>query len=118
MSLDKHQQLRRRTKDFALRIMRMCRTIPSTRETNIINNQILRSATGVAANYRAVGLARSKAEFISKLGIVLEEADETVFWLELLSDSGIIPASKLRELMAEGNELVAIFLASRKTAKS
>lgn len=118
MSLDKHQQLRRRTKDFALRIMRMCRTIPSTRETNIINNQILRSATGVAANYRAVGLARSKAEFISKLGIVIEEADETVFWLELLSDSGIIPASKLRELMAEGNELVAIFLASRKTAKS
>jgi four helix bundle protein len=96
----------------------MCRTIPSTRETNIINNQILRSATGVAANYRVVGLARSKAEFISKLGIVLEEADETVFWLELLSDSGIIPASKLRELMAEGNELVAIFLASRKTAKS
>ena len=118
MSLDKHQELRRRTKDFALRIMRMCRTIPSTRETNIINNQILRSATGMAANYRAVGLARSKAEFISKLGIVVEEADETVFWLELLSDSGIIPASKLRELMAEGNELVAIFLASRKTAKS
>jgi four helix bundle protein len=118
MSLDKHQELRRRTKDFALRIMRMCRTIPSTRETNIINNQILRSATGVAANYRAVGLARSKAEFISKLGIVIEEADETVFWLELLSDSGIIPASKLRELMAEGNELVAIFLASLKTAKS
>ena len=118
MSLDKHQELRRRTKDFALRIMRMCRTIPSTRETNIINNQILRSATGVAANYRAVGLARSKAEFISKLGIVIEEADETVFWLELLSDSEIIPASKLRELMAEGNELVAIFLASRKTAKS
>ena len=118
MSLDQHQELRRRTKDFALRIMRMCRTIPSTRETNIINNQILRSATGVAANYRAVGLARSKAEFISKLGIVIEEADETAFWLELLSDSGIIPASKLRELMAEGNELVAIFLASRKTAKS
>jgi len=118
MSLDKHQELRRRTKDFALRIMRMCRTIPSTRETNIINNQILRSATGVAANYRAVKLARSKAEFISKLGIVIEEADETVFWLELLSDSGIIPASKLRELMAEGNELIAIFLASRKTAKS
>ena len=118
MSLDKHQELRRRTKDFALRIMRMCRTIPSTRETNIINNQILRSATGVAAYYRAVGLARSKAEFISKLGIVIEEADETVFWLELLSDSGIIPGSKLRELMAEGNELVAIFLASRKTAKS
>jgi four helix bundle protein len=118
MSIDKHQELRKRTKDFALRIIRMCRTIPSTRETNIINNQILRSATGMAANYRAVGLARSKAEFVSKLGIVLEEADETVFWLELLGDSGIIEASRLRELLAEGNELVAIFLASRKTAKS
>lgn len=101
-----------------MRIIRMCRTIPSTRETNVINNQILRSATGMAANYRAVGLARSKAEFISKLGIVIEEADETVFWLELLGDSGIVAASKLRELLAEGNELVAIFLASRKTARS
>jgi|SRR5262252_5747592 len=118
MSLDKHQELRKRTKDFALRIMRMCRTIPRTRETNIITNQILRSATGMAANYRAVGLARSKPEFISKLGIVVEEADETVFWLELLGDSEIVPAAKLRELLVEGNQLVAIFLASRRTAKS
>jgi four helix bundle protein len=118
MGVEKHQELRRRTKDFALRIMRMCRTIPNTREANVINNQILRSATGMAANYRAVGLARSKPEFISKLGIVVEEADETVFWLELLGESGTVPASKLRALLAEGNELVAIFLASRKTAKS
>jgi four helix bundle protein len=72
----------------------------------------------MAANYRAVGLARSKAEFISKLGVVVEEADETVFWPELLSDSGIVSSSKLRELLAEGNQLVAIFLASRRTAKS
>jgi len=72
----------------------------------------------MAANYRAVGLARSKAEFISKFGVVIEEADETVFWLELLGDSSIVPSSKLCELLAEGNELVAIFLASRKTAKS
>jgi four helix bundle protein len=92
--------------------------MPSTRETNVINNQILRSATGMAANYRAVGLARSKAEFISKLGVVVEEADETVFWLELLGDSGIVQASNLRDLLAEGNQLVAIFLASRKTARS
>jgi four helix bundle protein len=116
MSLDRHQELRKRTKDFALRIIRMCRTIPSTRETDIIHNQILRSATGMAANYKAVGLARSKAEFISKLGVVVEEADETVFWLELLGDSGIVRASRLRELLAEENQLVAIFLASRKTA--
>jgi len=118
MSLDKHQELCKRTKDFALRIIKMCRTMPSTREANIVNNQVLRSATGMAANYRAVGLARSKAEFISKLGVVLEEADETVFWFELLGDSGIVPSSKLRELLVEGNQLVAIFLASRKTAKS
>lgn len=118
MSLDKHQELRSRTKSFALRIMKMCRTIPNSRETSIINNQILRSATGMAANYRAVGLARSKAEFLSKLGIVIEEADETVFWLEMLGDSGIVQASKLREMLAEGNQLVAIFLASRRTAKA
>jgi four helix bundle protein len=92
--------------------------MPSTRETNVINGQILRSATGMAANYRAVGLARSKAEFIAKLGIVIEEADETVFWREMLPDSGIVRAAKLRELLAEGNQLVAIFLASRKTARS
>jgi four helix bundle protein len=92
--------------------------MPSTRETNVINGQILRSATGMAANYRAVGLARSKAEFIAKLGIVIEEADETVFWREMLADSGIVRAAKLRELLAEGNQLVAIFLASRKTARS
>ncbi len=117
MAADKHQELRQRTKAFAVRIMRMCRTIPNSREGNIVNNQILRSATSLAANYRAVGLARSKAEFISKLGIVVEEADETVFWLELLAENGIVPASRLRDLLNEGNQLVAIFLASRKTAR-
>src|SRR5437763_9480198 len=108
MSLEKHQELRKRTKDFALRIIRMSRAIPTTREANIINNQILRSATGMAANYRAVGLARSKAEFIAKLGVVVEEADETVFWLELLGDSGIVKAKKLEALLAEARQLVAI----------
>lgn len=118
MSAERHQELRSRTKAFALRIMRMTRAIPNNREANVISHQILRSATGMAANYRAVGLARSKAEFISKLGIVLEEADETVFWLELLSESGLLPAAKLQRLLAEGNQLVAIFLASRRTAKA
>ncbi len=118
MSVDMHQELRKRTKAFALRIMRMSRTIPSNREANVISNQILRSATGMAANYRAAGLSRSKAEFISKIGIVVEEADETVFWLELLCESGLMPEAKLRELLFEGNQLVAIFLASRRTAKA
>jgi four helix bundle protein len=118
MSLEKHQELRKRTKDFALRIIRMSRAMPTTRESNIINNQVLRSATGMAANYRAVGRARSKAEFISKMGVVIEEADETVFWLELLSESGIVDPLKLRDLLAEANQLVSIFSASRRTAKS
>lgn len=117
MSLDKHQELRRRTKDFALRIIRMSQAIPTSREANVVNNQILRSATGMAANYRAVGLARSKAEFIAKLGVVVEEADETVFWLELLAESGIVRPAKLRELLAEANQFVQIFSASRRTAK-
>ena len=118
MGLDQHHELRKRTKAFALRIIRMSQAIPSTRLANIINNQIVRSATGMAANYRAVGLARSKNEFISKLGVVVEEADETVFWLEMLADSGVLKPTKLRELLAEANELVLIFSASRRTARA
>jgi four helix bundle protein len=117
MSLEKHQELRERTKKFALRIIRMSEAMPNKRAANVINNQILRSATGMAANYRAVGRARSKAEFISKIGVVLEEADETVFWLELLADGGIMKAAKLLDLLTEANELVAIFSASRRTAR-
>ena len=118
MSLDKHLELRTRTKSFALRIIRMIRALPGTREANVIGNQVLRSATGMAANYRAAGRARSKAEFIAKIGVVVEEADETVFWLELLGESGIIKPAKLVELLAEANQLLAIFSASRKTSKS
>src|SRR5438477_1703477 len=117
MSLDKHLELRKRTKEFALRVIRMSQAMPVTREANVINNQILRSATGMAANYRAVGRARSKAEFIAKIGVVVEEADETLFWLELLSESGIVDPAKLRELLMESSQLLAIFSASRKTAR-
>lgn len=118
MSLDKHQQLKDRTKTFALRIIRMAEVLPKTRSVNIIANQILRSSTSMAANYRAVGRARSKAEFIAKIGVVLEEADETVFWLEMLADSGIVSLEKLKSLVQEANELMLIFSASRRTAKS
>src|SRR5690349_11025865 len=99
MGLEKHHELRKRTKDFALRIIRMSEAMPTTRAANVINSQILRSATSMAANYRAVGRARSKAEFIAKLGVVIEEADETVFWLELLSEAGIVKPSKLTQLL-------------------
>lgn len=117
MSIDKHQQLKDRTKMFALRVIRMSDALPKTRAATVITNQILRSATSVAANYRAVGRARSKAEFVAKIGVVLEEADETVFWLEMLAESGIVKPAKLRELLDEANQLVLIFSASRKTAK-
>src|SRR5579864_6568016 len=118
MGLEKHRELKDRTKQFAIRIMRMSQTLPRTPQAGIINSQILRSATSMAANYRAVGRARSKAEFIAKIGIVIEEADETEFWLEMLGDSGMVPASKLTDLSNEANQLLSIFSASRKTAKA
>jgi four helix bundle protein len=96
----------------------MSQALPRNREANVILNQVLRSATGIAANYRAAGRSRSKAEFITKIGVVVEEADETVFWLEMLADSGIVRPEKLERLLAEATELVAIFTASRKTARS
>lgn len=117
MSTEKHDELRTRTKAFALRIIRMSQALPRTREANVIALQVLRSATGMAANYRAAGRSRSKAEFVAKIGVVVEEADETVFWLEMLVESGIVRPKKLQNLLAEATQLVAIFTASRKTAR-
>lgn len=83
----------------------------------MIGQQILRSATSIAANYRSAGRSRSKAEFVAKIGVVVEEADETVLWLELLADSGILSLAKLGNLLDEANQLVAIFAASRRTVR-
>jgi|ERR1051326_6386189 four helix bundle protein len=117
MGLEQHQQLKQRTKAFALRIIRMTQALPRSREADVIARQILRSATSIAANYRAAGRGRSKAEFIAKLGIVIEETDETVLWLELLVESGIRKAAKLRALLDEANQLLALFAASWHTLK-
>ena len=117
MSIDKHKELKDRAKTFALRVIKMSDALPRTRSANVIASQVLRSATSMAANYRAVGRARSKAEFVAKLGVVVEEADETVFWLELLMDSGIISPNKMHELLNEANQLMLIFSASRRTAR-
>lgn len=106
-----------RTKKFAIRIVRFFRSLTKTEEGRILGRQLLRSGTSVAANYRAACRARSRAEFIAKMGTVVEEADESVFWLELLSESGVTPASATAELLAEANELLAIFAASHQTAK-
>ena len=112
------EQIKRRAKQFALRIIRLFRALPRAAEAQVIGRQLLRSGTAVAANYRAVCRARSKAEFVAKTGVVVEEADETVFWLEMLVEAGIIRASRLEPLLKEANELLAIFAASQRTARA
>lgn len=87
---NKAVELKERTKSFARRIIRLIRALPSCAEIRIIGNQLLRAGTSVAANYRAVCRARSRAEFLAKLGVVIEEADESAFWLELLCDAGLV----------------------------
>jgi four helix bundle protein len=115
---NKHEELRQRTKLFALRILHLFRSLPKSDEGRVIGRQLLRAGTAVAANYRAVGRARSRAEFIAKKGIVVEEIDEVVFWLELIADGRLVPSSRLADLQKEANELLAIFAASQHTAKS
>ena len=95
----------------------MYRKLPRKDEARVIGRQILRSGTSIGANYRAACRSRSKAEFIAKLGIVLEEADETVFWLELLLQSKIFSKSKIGNLLAEANELTSIFVSCLRTSK-
>jgi len=109
--------LKQRTKQFALSIIRLCRTLPASDEARILRKQILRSGTSIGANYRAACRARSKAEFIAKLGIVLEESDETVFWLELMEEAGVGNRDKIQPLVKEADELTSIFVASLYTAK-
>ncbi len=110
-------QLRERTKQFALRIIRLFKALPRSVEAQVMGKQLLRCGTSVAANYRAVCRARSKAEFVARIGIVAEEADESVLWLELLEESGTLPSQRLQEILKEARELAAIFSASQKTAK-
>jgi len=114
---DPREGLRQRTKAFALRVVRLFRALPRNAEAQVIGKQVLRSGTSVGANYRAVCRARSRPEFIARMGVVAEEADETVFWLELLIEAGIMPAKRLDSLLKEARELTAIFSASAQTAR-
>ena len=116
-AISRPEDLRRRTKQFALRVIKLFRALPRTEEARVLGRQVLRSGTAMAANYRSACRGRSGADFISKIGITVEEADETAFWLELIVDAGIVKASKLESLMAEANELVRIFQATRTTAR-
>jgi four helix bundle protein len=112
-----HQNLQIRTKQFALQIIRFAEKLPKDETTRIISRQLLRSATSVGANYRAACRAKSKPTFISKMGDVLEKADESGYWLELLSAAGKIDEKTVAPLLNEASELVAIFISSINTAK-
>jgi four helix bundle protein len=109
-------EMKQRTKKFALRILYLADALPHNRSGNVIAGQIVRSGTSVAANYRALCRAKSRADFINKTSIVEEEADESCFWLELLIDRGLLSDRRVQSLLKEANELTAIFVASRKTA--
>jgi four helix bundle protein len=109
-------ELIERTKQFALRVIKLVGELPRTIEGRAIASQLMRSGTSVAANYRAACRARSKPEFIAKLGTVEEEADECAFWLELIIDAGLMSESKIRPLLNEASEIVAIMASSKKTA--
>jgi four helix bundle protein len=108
--------LKNRTKQFGLAVIRLVESLPKSLTVGVIGKQVLRSATSVGANYRAVCRAGSKPDFIAKLGIVEEEIDESGYWLELLIEANIVRQATVTRLLAEVNELTAIVVASRKTA--
>jgi four helix bundle protein len=111
------EELKNRTKQFAIGIINIVEELPNTRSGNTIGNQLIRSGTSVAANYRSACRARSNPDFISKITIVEEESDESLFWLELILESNLLPKEKLQSMLREADELTAIFTASGKTAK-
>jgi len=113
----KHEDLKKRTKAFALHIINLYSSLPKRPEAQVIGRQILRSGTSVGANYREGSRARSKQEFIAKLGICLQELEETAYWLELLVDSGLVKQDVVAPLLKENDELTAIFVSSINTLK-
>ncbi|MCG2695703.1 four helix bundle protein [Candidatus Parcubacteria bacterium] len=111
------EELKDRTKKFALRVIKLVNSLPKTINGRAIGNQLIRSGTSTAANYRAVCRSRSKADFISKLCIVEEESDESAFWMEIIIESGMMKKELVEPLLKEANEIVAIIVASKKSAR-
>ncbi len=109
------RELQQRTRQFALRILKLVDALPNTAAGRAISNQLVRSAMSVGANYRAACRARSRVEFAAKLGTVLEEADESLYWLEMIRDAKLIPEAKISLLLKEADELTAIVAAGRKS---
>ena len=112
------QDLGERTKDFALRIIRLYAALPKTTEAQVIGKQVLRSGTSIGAHYREARRAKSDADFISKIEGALQELDETTYWLELLSESGIVNSERLKPLTDECEELIAMFVTMAKNVKN
>ncbi len=111
-------EMKRRTKELALDGIKLISDFPETIAAKVIANQLVRSATSVGANYRAVCRAKSKADFIAKLNIVLEEADELAYWLEITSESGMLRAEKINPLLNETDQIISILVSSIKTSKN
>jgi len=109
-------ELKERTKQFALRVIKLVDAMPRTAAGRALGNQLIRSGTSIGANYRAACRGRSRAEFLAKIGVVVEEADECMFWLELIMDGELMQRSLVEGLWKEADELTAIFVASAKTA--
>lgn len=111
------EELKKRTREFGLRVMKLVRTLPQDVPGKVIANQLMRSATSVGANYRSACRARSKAEFVSKLGVVLEESDESAHWLELIIGDSMLPLKRVEPLYLEADELCAIFYSTIQSAR-
>ena len=114
--MNKSAELQKRTKTFALRVLKLIEQLPNTIAGRILANQLARSGTSVGANYRAACRARSRAEFASKLGTVAEEADESLYWLEIIRDGKFIAQNRIASLLSEADELTAIFTSGRRSA--
>jgi four helix bundle protein len=112
------EEMKSRTKEYANRIVRVCGSLPNNWIAQTLGKQLLRSGTSVGANYRAVGRAKSNSDFVNKLRIVEEECDESLFWMELLVDNNLVKATRLRDLMKEADEILAIVVSSAKTART
>jgi len=113
----RNEDLKERTKQFAIEIIKFVEKLPENRITNVLGRQLLKSGTSVGANYRAACRAKSKADFIAKMGIVEEEADESLYWLELLVDTAVVEREAVNFLLDEANEIVAITISSIRTAR-
>jgi len=111
------EEMKQRTKQFGIRVIRVVESLPASRVCNIIGGQLLRAGTSVGSNYRAACRARSQAEFIAKLGIVEKEADESLYWMEVLIEAGLVKAARLAALMSEADEILSIVVASSNTAR-